>query len=812
MLFDIRYALRLLLKSPRFSAMTVLIMSCGLALTLYMVSVINTFMFSPLPYVNGKSMVLLNPVVNGASLGDSGLNYLDYQSIKARNTMLDDMGYITGERADVSDGNQAVSYMAIRCTGRMFSYTGVSPIKGRTFNQADTEPGAKPVAIISYTMWQNYFAGNESILNLSVMINGVRTRIVGVMPKGFAFPFYQNLWLPSQLNPSQFLTRKHAPEVMVYARLQPGVSMDKANRDLSRVMKTLAVRYPETNKGLSAQALTFQENFMGEESIPIFIVMLIAVGFVLILVCCNVGNLLLVRTTERAKEIAIRVALGSPTVRLVMQMMWESLFICLMSGVIAVLLAGWGLDVTNHFLPGIVANKLPFWWHMHLHRSMVILALVLVILTALMTSALPAWKITHGHFNDVLRDGTRGAQSRSAGRISRILVTFEVGLSCSILCISVLLGVLVYQATHVNYGVRTQGYLTGQIYLNTTRYPDEQSRVLFYQKLQTVLDEIPGIDSASITTSTAGQFTLPVQVVLSRSTKNSQEKWSYPLVNDVQVMPGSLSGMGIKTLYGREFNMSDDRHSQPVVVVSESFAKQYWPGVKNVIGKQLRLRYAKSQHGYRVIGVVKHVIYGRPFGAFLNRAAIYRSLLQQAPASVNVVIHAKNPALLRSLGPALMTAVRQVDRNLSVSHIQTLDERLAHNTAGLHFIAALFMIFGLVAMILAATGIYAVMCNVIHQRVQEMGVRMAMGATQGALLRMLMLQGAKQLLAGLVIGLPLALSVAPKLTHILGDGKTGFILLFIEVALIISLVVAAAIWFPSRRAAGMSPADAIRYE
>lgn len=809
MLFDIRYALRLLLKSPGFSAMTVLIMSCGLALTLYMVSVINTIMFAPLPYANGNNMVLLNTVVNGASLSDSGLNYLDYADIKAHSTKLDSVGYFYGERADISDGNKAVSYMAIRSTDDMFSYTGVRPIQGRTFNHGDTESGAEPVAVISYAMWQNYFAKSESVLNQSVLINGVRTRIVGIMPKNFAFPFFHDLWLPSQLDASRFLTRKDAPEVSVYARLKPGASMQQANSDLNSIMQNLAVSYPETNKGLSAQALSFQENFMGEETMPIFIVMLVAVAFVLLLACCNVGNLLLARTTERAKEIAIRVALGSPAARLVMQMMWESLAICLLSGIVAVLLAAWGLDITNTLLPGFVPNKIPFWWHLSLDNGMILQALILVVFTAIVTSALPAWKITHGNFNEVLRDGTRGAQSRSAGRISRILVTFEVGLSCSILCISALLGVLVYQATRADYGVKTDDYLTGQINLNATQYPDEPSRVLFYQKLQSALAAIPGVESTAITTSTAGQFTLPEQIDADNSVNNSRDKWSYPLVNAVQVMPGSLAGMGISMLSGREFNYSDDSNSQPAVVVSQSFADQYWPGEKDVIGKRLRLRNAEDQRWYSVVGVVPNVIHGRPFSNFRHRATIYRSLQQQSAPAVSVVLHAKNPELF---APALIAAVRQVDNNLSVSQIQTLDQRLARNTAGLHFIAGLFMLFGLVAMILAATGIYAVMRNVINQRVQEIGVRMAMGATESVLLRMLMLQGGKQLLAGLVPGLALALFVAPKLTRILGDGSTRFILLFAGVALTISLVVAIAVWFPSRRATRMSPADAIRYE
>ncbi|WP_219094162.1 ABC transporter permease [Pseudomonas sp. UMAB-40] len=809
MLFDIRYALRLLLKSPSFTFVTVLIMSCGLALTLYMFSVINTIMFTPLPYPDGKNMVLVNPTVNGVSLSDSGLNFMDYSDIKARSTQLEDMGYFYAERADLSDGSKAVSYMAIRNTAQMFSYAAVQPFRGRVLNQEDVQSGAEPVAVISYAMWQNYFASDAQLIGRDIKINGIHTRIVGIMPQNFAFPFFHDLWLPSRLEPSQYLVRKGAPEVSVYARLKPGVTLEDANRDLDRVMQSLALEHPESNKGLSAQVLTFQENFMGEETRPIFIVMLLAVSFVLLLACCNVGNLLLARTTERSKEIAIRVALGSPAGRLVLQMMLESLFICFLSGVVAVLLAAWGLEITNTILPGFVPNKIPFWWQLSLDNVLVFNALVLVIITAVLTSALPAWKIIRGNFNDVLRDGTRGAQSRGAGRVSRILVIFEVGLSCSILCISALFALLVYQATRADYGVDTSNYLTAQVYLNANNYPDDASRILFYQRLQDAAAAIPGVESAALTTSAVGQFTMPRQVDVDSSTNNRNERWSYPMVNDVQVMPGSLSAMGITPMAGREFAHGDTQDSQQVVVVSQSFAEQFWPGERDVIGKRLRFRDTDDQRWYTVVGVTPSVIHGRPFSAFRHRATVYRSLEQQPAPSLMLVLRAPHP---ETVGPALINAVREVDSNLSVNQIQTLNERLARNTAGLHFIANLFMLFGLVAMILAATGIYAVMCNLINQRTQEIGLRMAMGATESNLLRMLMIQGGKQLLIGLVIGLPLAFFVAPKLTRVLGNGNTPFVLLFWMVALMITLVVALAVWLPSRRATNMSPADAIRYE
>jgi cell division protein FtsX len=370
---------------------------------------------------------------------------------------------------------------------------------------------------------------------------------------------------------------------------------------------------------------------------------------VLLLACCNVGNLLLARTTERSKEIAIRVALGSPAGRLVLQMMLESLFICFLSGVVAVLLAAWGLEITNTILPGFVPNKIPFWWQLSLDNVLVLNALVLVIITAVLTSALPAGKIVHGNFNDVLRDGTRGAQSRGAGRVSRILVIFEVGLSCSILCISVLFALLVYQATRADYGVDTRNYLTAKIHLNANNYPDDASRILFYPRLQDAAAAIPGVERAALTTSAVGQFTVPRQWMSTRrpttGTSAGLTRWSMMCRSCREacrrwVLPPRRAG---------SLPHSDTQDSQQVVVVSQSFAEQFWPGERDVIGKRLRFRDTDDQRWYNVVGVAPSVIHGRAFqrippprhGVPLSGAAT-RALIDAGAAS---------PSILKRPGP-----------------------------------------------------------------------------------------------------------------------------------------------------------------
>ncbi|MFB1116403.1 ADOP family duplicated permease [Dickeya dadantii] len=809
--FDIRYALRLLLKSPGFSVLTITVMACGLGLALYMYSVINTIMYKTLPYPKGEGMVMVTPKMDGEGLNDSGLNFLDYELIRQKATKLTDISYFYAEYADLKDDEKSVRYIAVYNTPDMFTYTGVSPFLGRAFNQQDMQPGAEPVAVISYLLWQSYFNGRSDILNQTIKVNGSNTRVVGVMPKGFAFPFYHDLWLPSRLDPKLFSDRELAPEVFVFGRLPKGGNTTAASHELDGLMQEVARQYPKVNKGISANVLSFQENFTGEETAQTFFVMLSAVGFILLLACFNVGNLLLARSNQRTREIAIRMALGSPTSRLVMQMLWESLIISSIAGVIGVLLASWGLDITNYIFPRFVPNKVPVWWHLSLDGSVILDAVILILVTSLITSALPAWKIANGKFAYALRDGVNSDQGRKTGRFSRTLVVIEVALSCSILCISVLLLFLVMRATKADYGVPIDHFLVAKINVDQDAYPDDDSRRKLYLKLLDQVGTIPGVQASGLTSSAPGQFTFPHQVVTENMEQDGQDALSYSLVNDVRVMPGSLTAMGVKLLNGREFADGDADATLPVAVVSESFIKKYWPHEKTVIGKRLRFRDGNDYRWFTVVGVVSHIIHGRPFSEFKTRPTVYRSLMQlrQVNSSLTIMLRAPQP---QRFSKPLFNVLNELGPAIESSQPQTLSDQLTRNTVGVQFVTNLFLLFGAAAMVLAASGIYGVTQHAINQRTQEIGIRQALGATPTRLLRMLMFSGLRQLFAGLALGLPLAIFAAPKINRVYGDGGGGFMLLFGGVALFIVIIVALATWLPSRRVIMMKPGDAIRYE
>ncbi|WP_038906663.1 ADOP family duplicated permease [Dickeya oryzae] len=807
--FDIRYALRLLLKSPGFSVLTITVMACGLGLALYMYSVINTIMYKTLPYPRGEGMVMVTPNVGGVSLDDSGLNFLDYTELSRQLTKINDIGYFYAEYLDLNDGKNSVRYIGILSTPQMFSYTGVSPLMGRIFNENDMLSGALPVTVISYDLWQNYFNGRNDILSQSVQINGIRTHIVGVMPKGFEFPFFHDLWLPSKIEQQSFSLRSQAPEVYVYAHVNPRYSLDEANQEIASVMKRLADKYPESNKGVSAIALSFQVSFMGDDTAQVFLITLSAVAFVLLLACCNVGNLLLARSHQRTREIAVRVALGSPMMRLIMQMLWESLIICILAGIVGVLLAAWGLDLTNTIFPRFVPNRVPSWWHLSLDANMIFNASVLVVVTAFITGALPAWKIANGQFFQALRDGARGIPGYRTSKAGRSLVIIEVALSFSILCISILLLILVTKAKNADYGVATDGYQISRLNLNKDVYPTPQSRRDFYLSLSRQLQAIPDVTAESITTSAPGEFTAAHQLIIENREDGKNSDESDPMVNDVQVMPGSLVGMGATMIYGREFSAADNEKSTPVAVISESLAKKYWSDEKSAIGKRIRFRNEEESGWYTIIGVTTHIVHGRPFSAFKNRATVYRSLLQRPTPIMTIMLKSGRPSMLPE---RLKLALYNVDSMMPVAPPQTLNNMLEKNTLGVRFVANLFMLFGVIAIVLSSSGIYAVTQNAISQRTQEIGIRQVLGATPNHLLRMLMLQGANQLILGLILGLPLALFAAPGINRALGDGRGNFVLLFVCVALFIMTIVALATWIPSRRVIMMKPGDAIRYE
>jgi predicted permease len=803
-LFDLKYAGRLMLKRPGFTVFTMLIMACGIGLCIYMYSLINTLAFKPLPFPGGERMVMVSPSINGIRLGDSPISYEDFKDIRTKSQRLEEIGYYYGDVANVSIDGKASHYVAIRCQSDLFDFTQTRPILGRAFTEEDTIKGANPVTVLGYELWQNYFGGRQDIIGQRIQINGIGTEVIGVMPEKYEFPMNNQIWLPSQINEAE-VTVANAPKVFIFAKLKPGFELVDADVELQNIMENRASQYPETNAGHSAFTITFMDSFIGEDSKPIFLIMLLGVGFVLLLACCNVGNLLLARATERSKESAIRIAHGAPTFRLVMQMMWESALICTLGGIMGVLFAGWGLSMTNGLIASIVPNKPAFWWVLGLDGDVLLKTCLLVVVVSLITGLLPAWKMTRCNINEVLRDGTRGAQSRSSGRVSRMLVIFEVALSCAVLSLGALLSLVVYEATKIDYGVQTDGIYTAKVSLPDQYYKSQESLLTFYQRLQSDLESSPEVSEAGMMSSVPGSFMVAGKVELEGHQQLRSQQNLLPRANSVVVMPGTLSLLGVQLEEGRMLTLSDDQNSQKVAVITRSFAQRYWPGDEHIIGK--RIRWAAENDWYTVVGVVSHVIQGRPFGYSKRMPSVYRSLMQAPVRNISVVA---SSAQRENLTIHIEQAVADIDTGLSVYQVKPLAQVIARNTAGLTYIAILFNVFGMIAVLLAGSGIYGVMAKAISQRYQELGIRRALGATEGRIIQMLMKQGWMQLLIGLVISVPIVMFAGPLIIRILGHSPLNVWVLFTLTAAGITLVVSLATLLPALKAVRLNPMDALR--
>lgn len=799
---DINYVTRVMLKRPGFTVLTLLIMACGLGLSIYMYSLINTLAFKPLPFKDGERMVMISPSINDLRLGDSSLSYIDYQAIESSSRTLEYMGYYYGDIANVSIDGKAMRYVAIRAQSDLFEFTDTQPEQGRSFNQYDIVEGANPVVIIGHQLWQNGLGGRTDILGQKLDINGVSTEIIGVMPAGYEFPMNNQVWLPTQLNDSK-ITRDNAPDVFMFAKLAPGKTVADADKELSSIMTSLVTMYPTTNTGRSAFAITFMDSFIGEDSKPIFVVMLSGVAFVLLLACSNVGNLLLARASERSKESAIRMAHGAPTFRLIGQMMLESTLICLLGGILGILLAGWGLSLTNHVIVAMVPDKPPFWWQLGLDADVLVKAIGLILIVSLLTGSLPAWRMTQCNITEILRDGTRGAQSRRSGKLSRALVVFEVLLSCTVLSLGAYLTAVVYEAKQINYGINEQGLYTAKVSLPD--HYDSQQISNFYQALQSELQAVSPDLNVGIMTKLPGEYTLTSKVVLEGQTALNDEQNLLPRANTISVLPGTLAMMGVQLQQGRLLDSSDNANTRNVVVITDSFAQRYWPGERNVLGK--KLRRADSLEWSTVVGVVSHVIQGRPFGHSKHMPSVYQSLLQQPQSQIAIVTY---DPIRTNTRFNIEQAVAKLDVGLSVYHPKTMTQLLERNTAGLTYIAILFNFFGFVAMLLAGSGIYGVMAKTISQRYQELGIRRAMGATEGDILRMLMIQGWVQLAIGLLLSAPIVFAAYPLVGNIVGTNTINPMVLFILIAAGIALIVSIAILIPAQKAIRQNPMFALR--
>jgi predicted permease len=531
----------------------------------------------------------------------------------------------------------------------------------------------------------------------------------------------------------------------------------------------------------------------------------------LLLASVNVGNLLLSRAIERGKETAIRVALGAPRLRLISQMLWESIIICFVGGLIGLLVLAWGLGIMGPVTDAFFLDRVSFWWQFGVDGYTLRLVFLVVFGTILVTGLLPAWKNSGSDFNSVLRDGTRGALGKKAGRLNRILVISEIFLSMIVLMVAGVILVGSYLLNFADYGVNPDGILSAEVQLNDANYDTSEKQVQFARTLQSRLETSEGIGRVMISTAFPGDYSESSAIAIDGNEYTQEGTSNYPRANYIAVMPDTLTTLGVELKGGRYFNSGDDGLDKGTVIVTESFVSNYLPN-GSPIGKRIRLVDGKNDtaNWLTIVGVVKHTVQGPANDARGRLPSVFRPFTQAPRQQMEIALQMKSDkaAVTRTLRETLSS----IDPKLPAYRIETLAKKIDRHSAPLKFVSTLFLLFGIATVFLAASGIYGVLSNTINQRTQEIGIKRALGAMDDRITKEFLMTGFKQLLWGGVPGLLAGGAMGFGMSKVIGIGNDHLIIITITLLTIIGTVVMLATYLPTKRALQMEPSAALRHE
>lgn len=821
---DIKYAARLLVKKPAFTALTVLIVAVGLGLTLYTYSLLNSLVFKPLMLNGDEQIIAIESKYDHTHLQRRRANPLDLWQAKNESDLIADFGLYEEGTTFVGDANSRLGTKKFNSTyasWNVFEFAGVQPLLGRGFRVEDHHEGAEPTVVLSHAVWMSYFAGDENVVGTMVPLDALDTRIIGVMPPGFAFPIVAEIWQPvmqNQMTP----TDRSGRALFAYARLKKGATLQQLSNELDALSTKIIATWPERWRPADGRYLTAEpfKKAAITQYYTVFIAMFVVVFLILLLACINVGNLLLARVNERIKEIAIRVALGVPRKRLVLQMLWESVFICTIGGLLALLLAAWGLEVSNDVFDHTYAvdNLKPFWWHVALDGQAVLVLIAAVISMIFITGFIPAWRALSGDFNAVLRDGTRGALGKKAAKATKVLVISEVLLSCVVLIMATILLSTSYSAGNADYGVETQNRMTALLQLPPDKYPvrrdtefefdDRLNRSAFYYKLKEQLTRSSNIEAVSFMTQLPGRGEgTSYFEIEGRGAAVFNEN---PYSNNEYVASDSWRAIGMKILQGRDFDHRDIGQDIRSVIINESIARTSFPD-GDAVGKRVR-RANRSSFGewHTIIGVVSDTFHGSAMSSSSASFNTYGLMDNFGLMRVNLAMHysGKPAQALKTL----TQAIADVDGDVGLYHVQSYDDLIKQPMLLVSAVSKVFLLCGVIAVFLAASGIYAVAANSITQRTQEIGVRRALGSSDSRIMRLFMRQAVEQLVIGLILGITLSLWLVQFMTDAIVINNNSYIIGLVGVpALIISMVIIAT-YIPTRKVVLMEPSDALHHD
>ncbi|HXS00484.1 MAG TPA: ABC transporter permease [Pyrinomonadaceae bacterium] len=795
---DIRYGVRGLLKRPGFTAIALVALALGIGANTAIFSLVNAVVIRPLPFPDPDRLVwVYGNIRNGGSRASvSPPDFLDYRS---QNKTFEQFAASGTQPLSVNltGSGEPERLFASAVTGNYFDTFGITPAIGRTFTIDNEKPGSDQVTVLSHAFWQKRFGGDTDIVGKTITLDSKSYQILGVMPAGVSFPQSAELWIPMSFDGDPDMKVRKAHFLRPIGRLKPGVTLTQAQADTDMIAGRLEQQFPESNTGWNLRLLSLREQLVGGTRTMLF-VLFGAVGFVLLIACANVANLLLVRAAARQKEIALRTALGASRLRIIRQMLTESLLLSILGGALGALLAVWGVQL----LVTLSADSLPPTVNVTIDPNVLAFTFVISILTGLLFGLAPAFRTAKVNLIDSLKDGARGAEGTLRNRTRSLLVVFESAIAVVLLIGAGLLVRSLIALQRVDPGFDSNNVLTLRIDLPRQKYAGEGKPAKFFEELETRISSIPGVQTVGLITELpmSGQLNDLPFTVEGRPPVTVDQAFDadFRLVNQHY-----FNALHIPLLRGRNFTEQEVREGKPVTLVSQQLVDTVFPN-EDPMGK--RLISAIGGTAFEIIGVVgdiRHRSLQRP-----PFAAMYFPTLNSN--RMNLVVRTQNDPL--SIVGAVRQQVQALDRDQPISAVKRMSDWVDSSVSSQRYSTTLLAAFAVLAMILAATGIYGVMSYTAAQRTHEIGVRMALGARRFDVLKLVVRQGMLLTLVGVILGLTGAFALTRVMQSLLFGVTAKDPFTFAVVAALLSAVAFIACLVPALRATRVDPLIALRYE
>jgi predicted permease len=795
---DLRHGARSIAKNPGFALLAILALALGIGANTAIFSVVNSVLLRPLGYADPSRLVV---ILHEGKFPASPADYLDWRK---QSRSFEQLAAAQLWGATLTGIEHAEELAGMQVSANLFDTLGVPAVRGRTFDASEDQPASKHVAVLSYQLWQRRFGGDPGIIGRQIALNGEKYTVTGVMPESFRFaPFWATnteIWTPLVLD--KRLHDRGGRSLRIFARLRTGVALKQAQSEIDVICHRLAEQYPETNTNMTAQVVPLQEKVVANIR-PTLLVLLGTVGFVLLIACTNVANLMLVRANGRTKETAVRLALGSSRWRLIQQSLLESLMLSAAGAAIAVWIARWGVTGLIASLP---AGSLPRLEEVGIDKTALAFTVLIAVATGIFCGIAPALRAFRTELQEALKSGARGStQGRGESRTRAVLVTCEVALA---LVLMVGAGLMLRTFQHlqaVDPGFDPTDVLTLQAAVGGKAYPSVSGRIQFFERLRPLLESLPGVQSVSLINHLpigGDVWTLGIAIEGRPIPPPGQQSGAVYRV----VQPGYFATMKIPMLRGRDFTAHDSSGATPVVIINEALAKRDFPG-EDPLGRRIKLT---DRAWMTIVAVVKNV---KQSDWIANPGSeIYLSHAQgpETQASMAVVIRAHGDPL--TLAKGAEDAVHSIDKDVPVAHVMTMEQVIGDKLWRGRLAMTLLMLFAGVAITLAALGIYGAISYSVAQRSNEIGIRMALGARRMDVLRMVLRQALAVVGSGISIGLFGAWMLTRALSGLLYGVTATDPLTFFAVPVLVMGLSAIACSLPALRATRVDPVTALRYE